>query len=180
MKNTLLISGSGGQGVMSIGMILAESATENDLSATFVPVYGPEQRGGTAKCTVIVSDQEVISPLPKLVNAMIAMNEKSYKKFIGELEQGGLLILNRSRVTSEVKREDVRLITLEADNLAQEVGSARTANIIMLGAYLGYTGAMDPSLFEASLIKKFAKKADVAAVNSKAFEIGVKLGEAAR
>jgi 2-oxoglutarate ferredoxin oxidoreductase subunit gamma len=180
MKNILLISGSGGQGVMSAGVILAESATENDLYSTFVPVYGPEQRGGTAKCTVIVSDKEVVSPLPKKVNSMIAMNEKSYKKFIGELEQGGLLILNKSRVTSEVKREDVRVIALEADDLAEEAGNARTANIIMLGAYLGYTGAMDPSLFEASLAKKFAKKVEAAAVNSKAFEIGVKLGEEAR
>ena len=81
MKFTLIISGSGGQGVMSVGISLASSAVEGGLHATFMPLYGPEQRGGSAKCTVIVSDEEIVSPLPRQSDGLIVMNETSFKKF---------------------------------------------------------------------------------------------------
>lgn len=97
MKFTLIISGSGGQGVMSIGMSLAGSAVEGGLHATFMPLYGPEQRGGSAKCTVIVSDSEIVSPCPSSLTASLVMNETSFKKFTPELKPGGVLVRNINR-----------------------------------------------------------------------------------
>jgi 2-oxoglutarate ferredoxin oxidoreductase subunit gamma len=177
MKNTLLIGGSGGQGVMSIGTMLAESAAENGKYATFMPVYGPAQRGGSARCTVIISDDEIMSPLPKKVKTLIAMNEQSYRKFIGELDDGGTLVLNTSRVTSEVKREDVKIVSVAADDIAIETGNIRNANIVMIGAYLASTGAMDPDEFMKSLEHKFKNKPEVIEQNRKALGKGAEIGK---
>ncbi|MDR1271484.1 MAG: 2-oxoacid:acceptor oxidoreductase family protein [Clostridiales Family XIII bacterium] len=177
MKNTLLVGGSGGQGVMSVGTMLAESAAENGKYATFMPVYGPEQRGGSARCTVIISDDEIMSPLPKKVKTLIAMNEQSYKKFINELEEGGILVMNSSRVTSTVAREDIRIVSLPADDIALETGNIRNANIVMIGAYLASTGAMDPAEFMKSLEHKFKNKPEVIEQNRKALDKGAEIGK---
>ena len=143
MKFTLIISGSGGQGVMSIGMSLAGSAVEGGLHATFMPLYGPEQRGGSAKCTVIVSDSEIVSPLPKQSDGLIVMNETSFKKFTPELKPGGVLVRNINRTTSALKRTDIEVVDVPADDLAHELGSDKIANIILIGAMLGYSGMLD-------------------------------------
>jgi 2-oxoglutarate ferredoxin oxidoreductase subunit gamma len=120
-----------------------------------------------------------MSPLPKLCRSLISMNEKSYKKYIGELAEGGFLILNTSRVRSEPKREDIDVLKIPADDMALEIGNIKVANIILLGAYLGYSKAMDPSLFLKSLEKKFAKKPEAMEANRKALETGAKMGEEA-
>lgn len=181
MKYTLIIAGSGGQGVMSIGITFAQSAAEGGKYASFMPTYGPEQRGGSAKCTVIVSDEEIISPLPKKSKVLIAMNEQSYKKFIGELEEGGLLIINSSRVTSEVSRTDVKIISIPADDIALDIGDVRISNIILIGALLGYTEILQPDVFLASIEKKFAKKSpDIIRINKMALDEGIKIGKAVK
>lgn len=181
MKFTLIISGSGGQGVMSIGMSLAGSAVEGGLHATFMPLYGPEQRGGSAKCTVIVSDSEIVSPLPKQSDGLIVMNEASFKKFTPELKPGGVLVRNINRTTSALKRTDIEVVDVPADDLAHELGSDKIANIILIGAMLGYSGMLDPAVFMASLEHKFAAKgAEVVELNRKALDKGLKLGRAAK
>ena len=105
-KFTLIISGSGGQDVMSIGMSLAGSAVEGGLHATFMPLYGPEQRGGSAKCTVIVSDSEIVSPLPKQSDGLIVMNETSFKKFTPELKPG--VVLDSQKKIPQEKRDALK------------------------------------------------------------------------
>jgi len=177
MKHTLIIAGSGGQGVMSIGMTFAKSATEGGKHATFMPTYGPEQRGGSARCTVIVSDEEIISPLPKKCKILIAMNEQSYKKFIGELEEGGLLIINSSRVISEVKRTDIKVLSVAADDIAIEIGDIKVSNIVLIGALMGHTDIMDPEVFMKSIENKFKNKSPaITQLNRAAFEKGLSLG----
>lgn len=181
MKFTLIVSGSGGQGVMSIGMSLASSAVEGGKHATFMPLYGPEQRGGSAKCTVILSDEEIISPLPKRSDGLIAMNDTSFKKFAGELRPGGVMIRDVNRVTSPMKREDVTLIDIPADDLAVELGSAQVSNIILVGAMLGYSGMMEPEIFMKSLEEKFAAKGQkVVELNRSALYKGVEIGKSAK
>lgn len=181
MKYTLIISGSGGQGVMSIGMMLGESAVEGGLHATFMPLYGPEQRGGSAKSTVIISDKEIMSPLPKQSDGLIAMNETSFKKFNKELKAGGVLVMNSNRVTSQSKRTDITLLPVPADDLAHELGNDKISNIILIGALLGYADVMDPKLFMDSLEKKFESKGEkVVEVNRKALYEGVELGRKAK
>ncbi|MCF0137310.1 MAG: 2-oxoacid:acceptor oxidoreductase family protein [Oscillospiraceae bacterium] len=181
MKFTLIVSGSGGQGVMSIGMSLAGSAVEGGKHATFMPLYGPEQRGGSAKCTVIVSDDEVISPLPKQSDGLIVMNESSFKKFTPELRPGGVLVRNINRTTSALKRTDISVVDVPADDMAHELGSDKIANIILIGAMLGYSGMLDPDVFMKSLEHKFASKGqEVIELNRKALDAGLAAGRAAR
>lgn len=181
MKYTLIISGSGGQGVMSVGMMLGESAVKGGLHATFMPLYGPEQRGGSAKCTVIISKDDIMSPLPKQSDGLIAMNEASFKKFNKELKPGGVMVINSNRVTSKLKRNDITLISVPADDLAEEIGNRRISNIILVGALLGYSEMMDPKLLMDSLEKKFGDKGEkVVEMNRKALYKGVELGRNAK
>lgn len=181
MKYTLIISGSGGQGVMSVGMMLGESAVKGGLHATFMPLYGPEQRGGSAKCTVIISKDDIMSPLPKQSDGLIAMNEASFKKFNKELKPGGVMVINSNRVTSKLKRNDITLISVPADDLAEEIGNRRISNIILVGALLGYSEIMDPKLLMDSLEKKFGDKGEkVVEMNRKALYKGVELGRNAK
>lgn len=181
MKFALLVAGSGGQGGMSMGMSLAASAVEGGKHATFMPVYGPEQRGGAAKCTVIISDDEIISPLPRQSDGFIAMNEVSFKKFIKELKPGGILVRNTNRTTSPLKREDVVCVDVPADDLAHEIGSDKISGIILIGAMLGYSDMMDPAIFMQSLEHKFAAKGEkLVELNRRALYKGIELGKAAK
>ena len=166
---------------MSVGMTLGESAVEGGLHATFMPLYGPEQRGGSAKCTVIISKEEIMSPLPKQSDGLIAMNESSFKKFNKDLKPGGVMIVNSNRVTSQSKRTDITVIPIPADDLAEEIGTQKISNIILVGALLGYSDMMDPQLLMNSLEKKFAKKGEkVVEMNRKALYKGVELGKNAK
>ena len=181
MKFTLIISGAGGQGVMSIGSSLAGSAVDGGKHATFMPLYGPEQRGGSAKCTVIVSDEDILSPLPKQSDGLIVMNESSFKKFTPELRPGGVLVRNINRTTSALKRDDIEVVDVPCDDLANELGSDKIANIILIGAMIGYSDMMDPSIFMASLEHKFAAKGEkVVELNRKALNKGLEIGKAAK
>lgn len=181
MKFTFMVGGSGGQGGMSMGMSLAASAVEGGKHATFMPLYGPEQRGGAAKCTVIVSDDVIISPLPKQVDGLIAMNELSFKKYIKELRPGGVLVRNINRTTSALKRDDVKCIDVAADDEAHALGSDKVASIVLTGAMIGYSDMMDPKIFMASLERKFASKGEaVVEVNRRALDRGLEIGRAAK
>lgn len=181
MKFTLIISGSGGQGVMSVGISLASSAVEGGLHATFMPLYGPEQRGGSAKCTVIVSDEEIVSPLPRQSDGLIVMNETSFKKFTPELKSGGVLVRNVNRTTSALKRSDIVVVDVPADDIAHELGSDKVSNIVLVGAMLGYSGALDPEVFMASLRHKFESKGEaVVELNRQALYKGIELGRSVK
>ena len=174
MKFTLIISGSGGQGVMSIGMSLAGSAVEGGLHATFMPLYGPEQRGGSAKCTVIIDKDEIISPMAGKGGVLVAMNNMAYNKFINELEPGGILLYDSTLVTMPIERKDVTAIGVPADAIALEVGSPKVANVIVIGALIALTGIVSAEEFQRSLDKKFAKKSDtVRALNAEALRRGM-------
>ncbi|NLC73391.1 MAG: hypothetical protein GX684_06440 [Ruminococcaceae bacterium] len=177
MRFTLLVGGSGGQGGMSMGMTLAESAVKGGKHASFMPLYGPEQRGGAAKCTVIISDEPIISPLPLKTDGLIAMNEASYKKYIKELRPGGLLVRNSSRSTSAIKRDDIRVLEIPADDIAVELGSSKIAGIVLIGAMLGFSNMMDPKMLMDSLEEKFESKGDaIVDLNRRALYKGVELG----
>ena len=118
MKQSFVFSGSGGQGIMSAGITLAQTAIDMKKHSTFLPEYGPEQRGGSAKCTVIISDDEIISPLPKKCDILIAMNELAYGKFIDDVKENGTVVVNSSRVKT-LKRDDVKTISVPVDDVAK-------------------------------------------------------------
>lgn len=178
MKKSFVFSGSGGQGIMSAGIMLAHAAIDMQKHATFLPEYGPEQRGGSAKCTVMISDGEIVSPLTKKCNTLVAMNEQAYSKFKDDIKQGGILVVNSSRVTSDVNRDDVEVISVPVDDIALEVGNIKVANIVIIGALIGATNIVSKEVFVASLEDKFKeKKPEILEMNMKALEKGIAFGE---
>ena len=144
MKRSFIFSGAGGQGVVSAGVMLARAAVDAGKYATFLPEYGPEQRGGSAKCTVVIDDSEIISPLAMCCDVLVCMNELSFRKFGDRLRAGGVLLLNANRVVSSVTRTDITAVCLPVDDLAAEIGSPKVANILIIGALLGATDLVSP------------------------------------
>ena len=178
MKQSFVFSGSGGQGIMSAGIMLAHAAIDMGKHATFLPEYGPEQRGGSAKCTVIISDDEIVSPLTKKCDNLVALNEQAFSKFADTVKEGGRLIANSSLVTSDIASEGVRAIAVPVDDIALEVGSIKVANVVIIGVLIGATGVVSKEIFVQSLEKKFKeKKPEILEMNMKALEKGIAFGE---
>jgi len=137
MQQEGIIAGFGGQGVLFAGQLLSYTALDEGKEVTWFPSYGPEMRGGTANCTVVISDEEIGSPLVNRPTAVLAMNLPSLEKFENLVKEGGVLVVNASMVNRDVEREDIKVVSIPANEIAQELGSERTANMIMLGALLG-------------------------------------------
>ena len=176
MKQSFVFSGSGGQGIMSAGIMLAHAAIDEAKHATYLPEYGPEQRGGSAKCTVIISDGEIVSPLTKKCDNLICMNEQAYRKFSDDLKPDGLLVLNSSRIKNEEIREDVKVLSIPVDDIALELGNVKVANIVLIGALIGATDIVSKETFVKSLEEKFkSKKPEILEMNMKALEKGIEL-----
>lgn len=179
MKKSFVFSGSGGQGIMSAGITLAHTAIDMDKHSTFLPEYGPEQRGGSAKCTVIISDSEIVSPLPKKCDTLIAMNEQAYSKFIDDVKEGGTVVVNSSRV-KEIERQDVKTISVPVDDVALELGNVKVANTVIIGVLIGATAIVDKETVIASLEEKFKEKSPkIMELNLAALEKGIELGSEA-
>jgi len=136
MQQEVIIAGFGGQGVLFAGQLLAYSAMDEGREVTWIPSYGPEMRGGTANCTVVVSEEEIGSPLVKNPTAVIAMNLPSLDKYEDLVAKDGVLVVNSSMINREVKREDIKVVSIPGNDIALEMGSERSLNMIMLGALL--------------------------------------------
>lgn len=178
MKQSFVFSGSGGQGIMSAGITLAHTAIDMGKHATYLPEYGPEQRGGSAKCTVVINDGEIISPLPKKCDNLIVMNEQAYAKFKDDIKEGGILLLNSSRIKEEIERNDVRVIAAPVDEIALSLGSEKAANIVLLGVLIGATEIVSRETLVGSLEEKFrTKKPEILEMNIKALDKGIEIGK---
>ena len=140
--NDVIFAGFGGQGVLLTGKILAWAGMVEGLHVTWFPSYGAEMRGGTANCTVIISGDEIGSPVVDNTAAVVAFNQASADKFAGRVNKGGLIILNSTMVKGDIDRPGVRVVKLPANDLAAGLGDIRVANMVMLGAYLRATGAV--------------------------------------
>lgn len=178
MKKSFVFSGSGGQGIMSAGITLAHTAIDMDKHATYLPEYGPEQRGGSAKCTVVISDDKIVSPLPKQCDNLIVMNEQAYAKYGEDIREGGILLINSSRIKEPVERTDVTVIAAPVDDIALELGNEKAANIILLGILIGATGIVSRETLALSLEEKFkGKKPEILEMNIKALDRGIEIGK---
>ncbi len=142
MFQDVMIAGSGGQGVLLAGKVLAYAGMLERKQVTWFPSYGAEIRGGTANCTVIISDQEIGSPVVSTPSAMLIFNEASYRKFERRVRQGGRLFLNTSLVNDRPARTDITRIEIRANDIAEELGDSRVVNMVMLGAFLKRTGVV--------------------------------------
>ncbi len=173
MYQGIRIAGFGGQGVVSAGILLAQAGVENKLNASWLPSYGPEMRGGTANCSVVVSDGEVYTPIVSVPDTVIVMNEPSLPKFEPMLKKGGLLILNSSLVNSHPTRKDIQVLCVPCNQIAEKVGMARVANLVALGAFIKATGAVTLESV-AHAMKKVYKRAkpEMLELNQKALQAG--------
>ncbi len=168
---SIKISGFGGQGILFAGIALAEAGMREGLQVSWIPSYGPEMRGGTAHCHVRLSPESIPSPLINRPSTVMAFNEPSAEKFAPELLPGGLLLVNSSMVKSASDRTDIRVLWVPATEAANSLGSPKVANMVMLGAYLASTNAMNPEsiLFALSV---HGMRADLLDLNRKALQAG--------
>lgn len=173
MKVNILIAGFGGQGVMLIGQTLGFAACEAGKKATFFPSYGPEQRGGAANCSVVISDEEIGSPVVSSPDVLVCFNHTALEKFLPQLKPGGILIANSSLAdVSAIDRTDIDVVAVPTDDLAREMGNAKVANVIMLGAVVKKTGVLKLEEAEATVLKKLAKKPHLLELNKQAIARG--------
>ncbi len=170
----VIIAGFGGQGVMLMGNLLAVSAMESGLHVTYIPVYGPEMRGGTANCTVVISDQEVGSPIVKSPGNLIAMNRPSMEKFQPRVKQGGTVVFNASQVEPGLA-DSSRLHTrgIKANDIANDLGNPRLANMVALGAYVEATKIVSLQAVKDSLAQVIPERYhNLLPQNAQALEAG--------
>ena len=143
MKTTqILFAGFGGQGILFSGKFLAYKGLMEDLQVSWLPSYGPEMRGGTANCSVVVSDKPIAAPVVTAPDSVIAMNLPSLLKFEGSIKPGGTLIINSSLTDTKCSRDDLKVAYVPATEIAEQVGNPKGANVVILGAYL----AMKPEI----------------------------------
>jgi len=172
MSNKMFFAGSGGQGIMLMGQMVASAAIHEDKATTFFPSYGPEMRGGTANCTVIVSDKPISSPLIFESDCVVAMNLPSMLKFEPSLKAGGILLLNKSLIHQDAKRSDITVFEIPVSDMAIELGDPRVANMIMLGAFVRTTNIVSSDTMIQVIHETFdVKKAELVELNIKAFNL---------
>lgn len=181
MLHEIIISGFGGQGALFAGQLLAYGALEEGRHVTWIPSYGPEMRGGTANCTVIVSDDEIGSPLVRYPSAAIVMNPPSFDRFEPLVKKGGVLIANASLVQATPKRADLRWLPIQANEIAVELGAPQLANVVLVGALLSATGVLTFATLDKVLEEHIsARHRDKIPANKLALRRGAMLAEPVR
>ena len=174
MKKEIIISGFGGQGGLAIGKNLVEAGMAEGLFVTWAPSYGPEMRGGTANCSVVLSDKPVGSPVFNHPTELIALNEPSLAKFEAGVLPGGTVFVNSDVVTDKVSRPDLKAIYVPCSKIAEEVGNPKVGNMVMLGAYVAQTKVLKPETIEHMIEEMFAgPKAKFIPLNIEAFRRGM-------
>src|SRR5512137_1879833 len=151
MQTEIFLAGFGGQGVMFAGQVLSYAAMDAGKEVTWIPSYGPEMRGGTANCTVVIADEEIGSPLVQDPPAVIVMNLPSLDKYEPTVKPGGVLVVNSSMVDREVNRSDITWVSLPCNEIAEEAGDKRMANMVAMGAMLQLMPVLKLEEIEAAL-----------------------------
>ena len=173
MTHEIILSGFGGQGIMAMGKMLAEAGMQEGLSVNWLPSYGPEVRGGTAYCSVLLSSEEIVSPLVQEPTEIIVMNKPSLLRFEPLLVKGGLAFINSSIVEIPASRRDIEAFYVPCLDIAQELGNPRAANMVMLGAYIEVTQCVRPQTVEKMLSQLFTgAKANLVSLNKEALRRG--------
>jgi len=165
-------AGFGGQGVLFIGKVMAQAGMIGKQQVTWIPAYGPEMRGGTANCSVIISSKRIGSPTVGKPDIAIVMNEASYHKFIDSVVPGGTLYVNSSLVPELPGREDIRIVRVPVNEIAHELGEEKVANIVMLGVMQAITPSVPDDTLENVLMKLAGKKPALAELNMRALNAG--------
>lgn len=173
MIDKVLLAGFGGQGVMFIGKMMAYAGLISNYQVCWMPSYGPEMRGGTANCSVIISSDEIHSPVIDVADGGVVLNQPSYEKFVSRIKPGGVLVVNSSIVTISTERSDITVINIPAGNIASDLGKDNLANMVCLGALISNLKLIDLYNIQnamQSIIGK--KKPELLAVNLAAVNKG--------
>lgn len=176
INEKVIIAGFGGQGVMLMGQLLSYAATKADINTLWFPSYGPETRGGTANCSVTISDDPVNSPVISSPDSIIIMNKPSLNKFQPKLKKGGNLFINASLVKDGEYRDDINVYLIDAIEIAKKLGNVKVANMVVLGAYLEVTKVFtNEQVLDVMKVKFTGAKANLIEVNKEALEAGKKV-----
>lgn len=174
-EKRLIVAGFGGQGVLLIGQLVAYAGMLKGQEVTWMPSYGPEMRGGSANCAVVLSDEPVGSPKVESPDVLIAMNLPSMRLFEKTVVPGGAMLYNASLISEAPERTDIRVIPVHCNEIAQEIGSLKAANMVMLGAYAGLTGEFTvDGLMDTLRHKLGPAKEKFMPANRKAIEAGIR------
>lgn len=175
MTHEIIMAGFGGQGVMLMGQLLTYAGMLEQKHVSWIPSYGPEMRGGTANCSVIISDEPVGAPIVTEPTTVVAMNLPSLDKFEPALIPGGNLIINSSLVNRGPNRTDIKAYQVPSNDIAAELGNVKVANMVILGAIIAATGAVGYDSIMQAFGKMFAKKPELLAINEQAIRRGAEL-----
>lgn len=175
MQKEVMFAGFGGQGILLSAKLLAHAAMNQGSEVMWIPSYGPEMRGGTAYCTVIVSDRLIGSPIIKNPTHLVAMNRPSLEKFAPVVKSNGVIMINSSLIPVRSGRDDVDELIVPANEAAIEVGSVRCANIIAVAAFAARSKMVDLDILRECVKEQFASKAKLIPLNMAAFDKGLEL-----
>lgn len=180
MTHSIIFSGFGGQGIMLMGQLLAEAGLQEGKHVSWIPSYGPEMRGGTAYCSVVISDDPIGSPVVTEPSLVAAMNVPSVTRFAPLVSPGGVLVINQSLAPEKSPRTDIHQVSVPINSLAEELGNTKVFNIVALGVVLAAAKPVSEeamlAAFDAKLGKKFAHKKHLLELNRKALHIGIEQG----
>ena len=173
MQNEVQFAGFGGQGIMLIGKILAEAAMLEGYEVSWVPSYGPEMRGGTAYCTVVISDRPIGSPVIKNPMHLVAMNRPSLEKFAPYVKKGGIIFINGSLISVGSGRDDVDELIVPVVEIAKDLGNVKAANVVALSAFVASSGIVGIEALRKSVAEEFAQREKLIPLNMKAVDAGI-------
>lgn len=172
MIHEIIMAGFGGQGVMLMGQLITYAGMIEGKQVSWIPSYGPEMRGGTANCSVIVSDEPIGAPIVSEPTAVVAMNLPSLDKFEPVIQRGGVLLLNSSLIDRKGVRSDIRTYQVAANDIAAELGNSKAANMVILGALVEATGVVRQEAVLQAFKKMFANKPNLLKINEQALRSG--------
>ena len=172
MQSEVMFAGFGGQGILLIGKILASAAMEQGFQVGWIPSYGPEMRGGTAYCTVVISDRQIGSPIIRNPKHLVAMNRPSLEKFAPLVKPGGVVLINSSLIPIGTGRKDIDELKVPATDIANRLGNVRSANIVALAAFVARSQIVDFEVLRKTVMEEFAHKKDLIPLNMDAMNAG--------
>ncbi|HPA15441.1 MAG TPA: 2-oxoacid:acceptor oxidoreductase family protein [Desulfobacterales bacterium] len=172
MQNEAIFAGFGGQGILLSGKILAQAAMVQGLEVAWVPSYGPEMRGGTAYCMVVISDRPIGSPIIKNPRHLVAMNLPSLEKFAPLVKPRGVVLINSSLISIRAGRNDVDEMVIPVTDIAKDLGNVKVANIVALAAFVARSRIVDFDLLREAVTGEFARKGNLLALNMEALDRG--------
>lgn len=178
MQKEVMFAGFGGQGILLSAKLLAYAAMKQGDQVMWIPSYGPEMRGGTAYCTVVVSDRLIGSPIIKNPTHLVAMNRPSLEKFAPVVKKDGVILINSSLIPVRSGRTDIQELIVPANEAAVALGSVKCANIIAVSAFAAKSGMVDVEILRKCVQEEFASKAKLIPLNMQAFDEGLKIAAA--